>query len=117
MWEIIGCTPSFDKMSQRSTVSWTRIIAGYAHNGLAKEALSLFYQMHCEGVRINTFTFVSIVKAMVEVETLEFGRQTHGLIIKRGCVPNLYLESVLIDLYGKCGRIVDAFQVFDRMVE
>ena len=98
-------------------MSWTTIIAGYAHNGLAEEALKLFYQMHCEGVRINAFTFVSAVKAMVEVEALEFGRQTHGLIIKSGCVPNLYLESVLIDLYGKCGRIVDAFQVFDRMVE
>ena len=60
----------FDKMSQRSTVSWTRIIVGYAHNGLAKEALSLFYQMHCEGVKLNAFTFVSVVKAMVEVETL-----------------------------------------------
>ena len=107
----------FDKMSQRSTVSWTAIIAGYAQNGFTEEALRLFYQTHCEGVRINTFTFFSAVKAMVEVEALEFGRQTHGLIIKSGCVSNLYLESVLVNLYGKCGIIVDAFQVFDIMVE
>ena len=107
----------FEKMPQRSTVSWTTIIVAYAQNRIVEEALRLFYQMHCEGVRINTFTFFSAVKAMVEVEALEFGRQTHGSIIKSGCVSNLYLESVLVDLYGKCGRIVDAFQVFGRMVE
>ena len=71
----------FNKMSQRSIVSWTTIIVGYTQNGLVEEALRLFYQMHCEGLRLNAFTFVSIVKAMIEVEALEFGRQTHGLVI------------------------------------
>lgn len=115
--KLLDARQMFDKMCQRNAVSWTTMISGYEQNGLAEEALRLVYEMHCGGVELNAFTFVKAVRVMVEVEDLEFGRQAHGLIIKSGFVSNLFLESILVDLYGKCGKIADAFQVFDRMSE
>eukprot|EP01018_Ginkgo_biloba_P026550 Gb_17962 [translate_table: standard] len=107
----------FDKMSKRNRVSWTALIAGYAQNGFAEEALSLFFRMQCAGMKPNEFTFVSVVKALGDLQSLEKGKQVHGYIIKIGCDSNLYLESALVDLYAKCGNMVDAFQVFDAMSE
>lgn len=72
----------FDKMSQRNVVSWTAMIAGYASNGHANEALTLFHQMQGSDVKPNPVTVASVLPAYADLKDLQQGEWIHDYIIK-----------------------------------
>ncbi|KAJ7564266.1 hypothetical protein O6H91_02G010200 [Diphasiastrum complanatum] len=121
MYAKCGCTEDarelFDNMSERDVVSWTAMIAGYAQNGLGKEALALYEQMKQEGMQPNNFTFVLLLKACASLGALEQGRQLHSDIIKRGFLSEVVVRNTLVDMYAKCGCTEDARELFDNMSE
>nr|GEX80010.1 pentatricopeptide repeat-containing protein DOT4, chloroplastic [Tanacetum cinerariifolium] len=53
----------FENMDERSVVSWTSMIAGYARKGQSDEAIGLFLDMKNERVKPDTFTVTSILHA------------------------------------------------------
>jgi len=69
----------FDKMPERDVVSWTAMIAGYAQNGCANEALTLFDQLPLEGIKPNSFTVVSALRACAQLGALQQGMCFHGM--------------------------------------
>ncbi|XP_024539905.1 putative pentatricopeptide repeat-containing protein At1g69350, mitochondrial [Selaginella moellendorffii] len=127
----------FDGMEekQRSTVSWTAIIMGYAENGDGEEALELFERMMKEGsFAPSEVTLLGALKACsslaekeeaiyvqgkaVKARSLERGRYLHSQAIKlwnRDEELNVFLANALIDMYAKCGEMVEAQQVFDEL--
>eukprot|EP01018_Ginkgo_biloba_P013141 Gb_38249 [translate_table: standard] len=107
----------FEKMYQRSVVSWTAIIAGYVQNGQGVEALRLFRQMQLAGVKAEPNTFASVLPACANLAALEQGMEVHEDIIKRGFLSDIFVQSALIDMYAKCGRIEKARSVFDQMYQ
>ncbi|KAM1618069.1 hypothetical protein ACFX1R_018271 [Malus domestica] len=48
---------------------------------------------------------------------LDQGLQAHGMVKRLGFGLDLMLNNDLIDMYGKCGRMGIALEVFDRMPE
>ena len=58
----------FDRMPQREAITWTTIVTGYAQNGLVEKSLKLFWQMQRVGMRLNDFTFSSVIKAGVGLQ-------------------------------------------------
>ncbi|KAJ7528005.1 hypothetical protein O6H91_16G079900 [Diphasiastrum complanatum] len=121
MYAKCGCTEDarklFDNMSEPDVVSWTAMIAGYAHNGLGKEALALYEQMKQEGVQPDNVTFVLLLKACASLAALEQGKQLHSEIIKRGFQSDVVVGNTLVDMYAKCGCTEDAQELFDSMSE
>ncbi|KAJ7205384.1 hypothetical protein O6H91_Y485300 [Diphasiastrum complanatum] len=119
MYAKCGCTEEarelFDNMSERNAVSWNAMIAGYAQNGLGKEALALYEQMKQDGMQPNNITFVLLLKACASLAALEQGQQLHSEIIKRGFQSDVVVASTLVDMYAKCGCTEDAREVFDNM--
>ncbi|KAF8404525.1 hypothetical protein HHK36_009410 [Tetracentron sinense] len=61
----------FHTMPERTTVSWTTMIAGYALNGEFKEALNLFSHMVGSGLKPNHITFIAVLQACTHAEALE----------------------------------------------
>ncbi|KAJ7528001.1 hypothetical protein O6H91_16G079800 [Diphasiastrum complanatum] len=121
MYAKCGCTEDarelFDNMSERNVVSWTAMIAGYAQNGLGKEALALYEQMKQGGMQPNHVTFVLLLNACASLAALEQGKQLHSEIIKRGFQSDVVVGSTLVDMYAKCGCTEDARELFDNMSE
>ncbi|KAJ7540063.1 hypothetical protein O6H91_10G000500 [Diphasiastrum complanatum] len=121
MYAKCGCTEDarelFDNMSERNVVSWTAMIAGYAQNGLGKEALALYEQMKQEGMQPNNVTFVLLLKACASLADLEQGKQLHSEIMKRGFQSDVVVGNTLVDMYAKCGCTEDAHELFDNMSE
>ncbi|KAJ7536443.1 hypothetical protein O6H91_12G069800 [Diphasiastrum complanatum] len=119
MYAKCGCTEDarelFNNMRERDVVSWNAMIAGYAQNGLGKEALALYEQMQLEGVQPNNVTFVVVLKACASIAALEEGKQLHSHIIKRGFESDVIVGSSLVDMYAKCGCLEDAHQLFNNM--
>eukprot|EP01018_Ginkgo_biloba_P023373 Gb_39406 [translate_table: standard] len=105
----------FDKISKRNVVSWNAIIAGYAQNGHANEAFTLFRQMQLLGVKPNSVTMASVIPACVHLPALQQGKQIHAYIIRRGFESDIVLGTATVDMYAKCGSILIARQLFDKI--
>ena len=93
------------------------MIQAYAKNGLAEEELNLYYQMQRIGSRPNNFLLSSIISACARLGILQHGKAVHEEINKNGFQHNVFVSSVLIDMYVKCRTIDDARQVFEKMPE
>lgn len=108
----------FDELSTKDVVTWTTMIAGYANSGLGKEALSLYENMRMEGINVaDNVTFACLLKACTSLGDLQHGKQLHSHILERGLEVNLVVGNALVDMYGKCGSLVDAQKVFHSLLK
>ncbi|XBI84505.1 hypothetical protein VPH35_092800 [Triticum aestivum] len=107
----------FSKMSAKDEVTWNSMISSFAQNGEPEEALELFRQMSMEGVKYSNVTISSILSACAGLPAIYYGKEIHGIIIKGPIRADVFAESALIDMYGKCGNLELAFRVFEFMPE
>ncbi|CAK9227526.1 unnamed protein product [Sphagnum troendelagicum] len=105
----------FNKLPSRDVVSWNVMIFGHVKYGQGQKALELFRQMQEEGVQPTPLTLVGVLNACASVVALEEGRRTHDWVIKSGWDSNVFVGNSLIDMYAKCGSMVDALKVFNKM--
>ncbi|KAK4802112.1 hypothetical protein SAY86_000315 [Trapa natans] len=105
----------FEGMPEKNVVSWTAIIDGFVKNQRPHEAFDHFRRMQLDNVKPNEHTLVSLLKACREVGSLALGRWIHGYAVENGFSLGVFLGTALIDMYSKCGSLVDARRVFDDM--
>lgn len=105
----------FDKMPKHDEVSWTAMISGHVQCECNEEALKLYYQMQLSSIKPDNFIFAILLKACASLAVLESGKQIHANIIRGGFILDLVVGTALIDMYAKCGSIVDACKIFDEM--
>ncbi|POO03902.1 DYW domain containing protein [Trema orientale] len=106
----------FERMPERNVVSWTALMCVYLQNGNAQKCLSFFGQMlSVSDAKPNEFTFSTSLKASGILGVAENGMQIHGLCVKSGFEWVIVVGNSLVDVYAKCGRIMDATQMFDKM--
>lgn len=105
----------FDGMVERDVVCWSALIQGYAANGLPKEALDVFFEMQRENMRPDCYAMVGVLSACARMGALEFGDWVRGLMDEDEFFCNPVLGTALIDLYAKCGSVMQAMEVFKRM--
>ncbi|KAF8413719.1 hypothetical protein HHK36_001711 [Tetracentron sinense] len=104
----------FIQMPVRDTVSWNTMIGGYSKNCLPNEALSLFIEMQLES-KPNTITMACILPACASLSALERGREIHGHVLRNGFSSDHYVTNALVDMYVKCGALLLARLLFDRV--
>ncbi|KAI4306051.1 hypothetical protein L6164_029363 [Bauhinia variegata] len=103
----------FEQLPVKDIISWNTLITGYAQNGLACEAIDAYNMMtRCSNIIPNQGTWVSILPAYSHVGALQQGMKIHGRLIKNCLYLDVYVNTCLIDMYGKCGRLDDAMSLF-----
>lgn len=105
----------FDGLYDRTVVSWTSIISGYAQNGQPIEALKFFGEMRKSNVKPDWIALVSVLRAYTDVEDLEHGKSIHGCVIKMGLEFEGDLHIGLTAMYAKCAEVLIAKSLFDQM--
>ncbi|XP_058075993.1 pentatricopeptide repeat-containing protein At5g66520-like [Magnolia sinica] len=105
----------FDEMPERNVATWSGMISGCSQCGLFKEALKLFVDMVGTGIMPNKPALVSAVSCCAQLRALDQGEWLHHYIMENKIEVDVALGTVLIDMYGKCGSIHRALQVFDEM--
>ncbi|KAF8398080.1 hypothetical protein HHK36_017006 [Tetracentron sinense] len=105
----------FEKISHRNVVFWNVMISGSARNGRFKEALGFFHQMRLADENPDEFSLVCVTSACTNIGMLSMGKWVHGLVHKSGFCQVVLLGNALVNMYGKCGSMDDAFKVFDEM--
>ncbi|KAJ0768974.1 putative tetratricopeptide-like helical domain superfamily [Helianthus annuus] len=94
---------------------WNVVISGYVRAGCLKDGLFVYRKMVGKGVIPDKFTYPSVLKACGEDLDLGFGREVHESIVKAGLEGNLFVRNALVFMYGKCGDLNVARQLFDEM--
>ncbi|CAL5097757.1 unnamed protein product [Urochloa decumbens] len=106
----------FNEMPDRDVVSWTTLVDGYARGGLPDEAWRVFCRMVVsEGMRPNGVTLVAAVSAVGQMGLLGLGRTVHRSVAESGIGTSVNLDNALVDMFGKCGCLASATEVFDGM--
>ncbi|KAL1828475.1 hypothetical protein DCAR_0207698 [Daucus carota subsp. sativus] len=102
-------------MPQPDSSSWNSIITGYVNRNHAREALEFFSKMHFEGIRMDQFTFSSILSGVGSISALAWGTLVHCCSIRSGLDKSVVVGSALIDMYSKCGQVKEAELLFQSL--
>ncbi|CAN6487315.1 unnamed protein product [Victoria cruziana] len=105
----------FDEMAERNVVAWNSMLSGYAKNGNWEEVVSLFREMLVSGTRPDDVTLICVLRACGRVGDLELGEWIHSHMEEMGMKPSRNLATALVDMYGKCGQLDTARQLFDGL--
>ncbi|XP_010550953.2 PREDICTED: pentatricopeptide repeat-containing protein At5g27110 [Tarenaya hassleriana] len=105
----------FDEMTERDVASWNTIISCYYQSGEADRALEMFGRMKGFGFEPNSVTLTVAISACSRLLDLERGKAVHRDCLNKGLVSDEYVSSALVDMYGKCGCLEMAREVFEHM--
>lgn len=107
----------FDRMSERSVVSWNVVIDAFVGFGEFDVALKLFCEMQ-KFYDPDGYTIQSIANACAGAGALSLGMWAHVYALKKfdaDGIDNVLLNTSLVDMYCKCGSLQIAQQLFHRM--
>ncbi|KAL0545032.1 hypothetical protein IC582_020170 [Cucumis melo] len=93
--------------------------------GLSKDS-SFVLDQECESGHWDVQSFAgrfkfsandisSVLSLCNSQRNLRGGLQYHSVAIRTGFIANVYVGSSLVSLYGKCGELSNAYQMFDEM--
>ncbi|KAL3628969.1 hypothetical protein CASFOL_028015 [Castilleja foliolosa] len=97
---------------ERTVVSWTTMIMGYAQNGLFEKALEIFEAMRVEtteNAKPNYITFICVLYACSQGGLIENGlRYFSCMRSEYGIEPGEDHYACVVSLLGRAGRIKEA---------
>ncbi|PQQ18653.1 hypothetical protein Pyn_28269 [Prunus yedoensis var. nudiflora] len=135
----------FASLPERSEVTWSSMVAGYVQNELYEEALMFFHRAKMMGLEQNQFTissaicacaglaaliqrkqqmgtfpsevtYVSVLTACSHMGLVESGRKYFNLMITEHNVsPNVVHYSCMVDLFGRSGLLLEAYNLIEEM--
>ncbi|KAH7291876.1 hypothetical protein KP509_29G039600 [Ceratopteris richardii] len=101
--------------SVQDVVAWNALLAGYVDHGLGHKALACFDQMLEIEVPIDVFTVVCALRASGDTGASGKGFYLHKEIVVRSFEGDSFINNTLIDMYGKCGSLIEAQKIFDGL--
>ncbi|KAL8536415.1 hypothetical protein ACS0TY_011868 [Phlomoides rotata] len=108
----------FEQIDQKTVASWSAVIAAQANLGMWGECLRLFARMNREGsCRAEESTLVNVLSACTHLGALDWGRGTHGYLVRNLSGLNVAVVTSLIDMYLRCGRLDEGMCLFQKMEE
>nr|GMC97403.1 pentatricopeptide repeat-containing protein At5g56310-like [Ipomoea batatas] len=116
---ILEATKCFNSMKEKNIATWNAIIGGLAAHGHAKEAIHLFNKLgELEGnVKPNEVTLLGVLSACCHAGFLDYGRQVFDSMKDLyGIEPKIEHYGCMVDLLGRCGKLLEAEQLIRGMV-
>ncbi|XP_008467246.2 pentatricopeptide repeat-containing protein At2g13600-like isoform X1 [Cucumis melo] len=120
MYAKCGCMTSanvvFRSMDERSVVSWTTMIMGFAHNGQTKEALQIFDEMRKGEAEPNHITFICVLNACSQGGFIdEAWKYFSSMSADHGIAPSEDHYVCMVNLLGRAGCIKEAEDLILQM--
>ncbi|XP_022685539.1 pentatricopeptide repeat-containing protein At4g35130, chloroplastic [Setaria italica] len=114
---VVSAEYVFATMPLRTVVTWNCMIGGYALNERPVDAFDCFMQMGAEGFQVEVVTAINLLAACAQTESSLYGRSAHAYVIRRHFLPHVVLETALLDMYGKVGKVESSEKVFDQITD
>lgn len=104
----------FDEIPDKNTVCANALLSGYCEAGLWVNGVELVRKMPGLKLKYDHFTLSAALRACTGLSSVEMGRQLHSYLLRS--MPNVesdvFLQSALVEMYGKCGMVEKARLVF-----
>lgn len=101
----------FLSMPWRDVVSWNSVIIGYAHHGLAREAMCVFHDMLLAEIVPSYVTFVGVLLACAQLGLVDEGLYYLNIMMKEmGIKPGREHYTCMVGLLCRAGRLDEAEQ-------
>ncbi|KAI3444598.1 hypothetical protein Pfo_001263 [Paulownia fortunei] len=110
-WKVV------ESMEVDDVISWNAMIVGCVRQGFPEEALSLFKMMHAKDMKLDEFTYPSVLNSLASIKDVMNGKNIHSLVIKSGFEGYTLVSNALIDMYAKQKNLDCAFKLFNFLVE
>ncbi|KAE8698195.1 CYP704C1 protein [Hibiscus syriacus] len=105
----------FDEMPKWDVVSWNSMIIGYLRGGNLDMALELFRRMEKRNIITWNSMITGFVQACAYLGAIDHGKWIHGYLRRSGVECDVVVGTALVDMYGKCGSVERASEVFKEM--
>ncbi|KAI4314649.1 hypothetical protein L6164_027537 [Bauhinia variegata] len=106
---------AFGEQPEPNEVVYNALISGYAHHGKAEEAREAFNEMERKGLIPNLLTFLAVLSACSHVGYVEESLYYFTLMYQTYKIrPEAEHYSCLIDVYGRAGRLEEAYQLVQK---
>ncbi|XP_047968139.1 pentatricopeptide repeat-containing protein At1g03540 [Salvia hispanica] len=99
-----------DGMPLKNSVSWCALLGGYCRKGEFGVVVDVF-----RGIEKDLYSFGTVLRACAGLAAEKLGMELHCQYLRRGGWRDVVVESALVDLYAKCGRVDYAYRVFLKM--
>lgn len=96
-------------------VAYNSILSSLVENGYLREGLEVLRSMVSESVKWDKVTFVNAFSLCASLKDLRLGLHVHGKMLTSDVECDAYVSSAIINMYGKCGKILMARGVFDGL--
>ncbi|KAL8139847.1 hypothetical protein V2J09_005868 [Rumex salicifolius] len=106
---------AFQRVHSPNTCLWNSLLKAYCDYSSLAQVISFFSQMRASGTEPDGYTFSPLIKRCSADLARWLGKGIHGLAFKIGFGGELFVCSSLVDMYGKCGEVLCAREVFDGM--
>ncbi|RZC85472.1 hypothetical protein C5167_041654 [Papaver somniferum] len=107
----------FDRLPERTVVSWTAMIYACAVNGHGNDALDMFSRMLEEKVKPNSFTFIAVLTACKHSGLVEEGKKYYMSMKKDySIVPSVEHCACMVDLLSRAGLLAEAYEFIEKML-
>lgn len=113
--DVLNAQQVFHKLDQRKEHSWTSLMQGNIECGHFEHALDMFEKMQDDCVYPSKFTLHNVLRACASLKDVNGAREAHLEISKGGLETDPYVGVSLVDVYAKCGLLLDAEAVFYRL--
>ncbi|CAL8989147.1 unnamed protein product [Prunus brigantina] len=92
------------------------MLIGYTQCGRIEEASELFHNhlVACNAIILGYGQNGEVAKARERSISCDYGRQIHAQLVRNQFDHDVYVASVLMTMYVKCGDLVKANWVFNR---
>lgn len=108
MRAVFGCEPTFK--------SYNVALGILVGAGCHRMAANLFYKMLHGGVRLTTFSFSIVIKALCFMNEVESACSLLPGMTKHGCVPDAIVYQTLIHALCKHNRVKEALKLLEEML-
>ncbi|KAH7292188.1 hypothetical protein KP509_29G055100 [Ceratopteris richardii] len=104
------------EVKNRDAAVWNPLLQGYLDYAYDGQTLECLRQMQSERISPNAVTFMCCLKACIGMKTIDKGQKVHIELEKLGLLEqNVYMGSVLVDMYGKFSLLAEAQHVFNKI--
>ncbi|XP_023755576.1 putative pentatricopeptide repeat-containing protein At5g47460 [Lactuca sativa] len=95
--------------------SWNSILTSYVNRNRPRNAIEFFSNMHSNNIKMDEFTFSSILSGVARLGAFTWGILIHCCVVKHGLDESVVIGSSLIDMYAKCGFVNTAEFLFELL--
>lgn len=112
---LLNARKVFNLLPNHNLQSYNALIVGYARGDHGFEGLQLFLLLLKSDLGFDEISLSGVFSACAIIKGHLEGIQIHGLAIKSPFRYNICVANAILDMYGKCGALREARQIFDEM--